>query len=57
MLTLAANKPIADGVAPDLSRMRKDFPYYGKPYNKAEQARLGPIRNLIGLQYGSQQII
>ncbi|WP_433964662.1 hypothetical protein [Tunturiibacter gelidiferens] len=32
MLTLACNKPIADGVAPDPTRIRKNFPYYGDGY-------------------------
>jgi hypothetical protein len=31
MLTLAANKPIAAGVAPDLGRMRRDFPFTANP--------------------------
>jgi hypothetical protein len=51
MLTLAANTPIADGVAPDVDRVRSDFPYCGRPYAKAEQAGLGPVRELIGLTY------
>jgi hypothetical protein len=32
MVTLAANIPIVDGLAPDHGRIRKDFPYYGSPY-------------------------
>ncbi len=31
MLTLAANTPLVDGLAPDRGRIRKDFPYYGAP--------------------------
>jgi hypothetical protein len=38
MLTLAANTPIADGLAPDRGRIRKDFPYYGAPFTAGEQA-------------------
>ena len=55
MLTLAANRPISDGVAPDLSKIREEFPYYGKPYSKLEQAGLSPIQGRIGLQYGSRR--
>jgi len=32
MLTVAANTPLVDGLAPDRGRIRKDFPYYGAPY-------------------------
>jgi hypothetical protein len=43
MLTLGANRPIADGVAPPLDRILREFPYYGEPYSRAEQADLSPI--------------
>jgi hypothetical protein len=43
MLTLASNKPLADGAAPDRSRIRSDFPYFGEPYSKAEQAGVTPV--------------
>jgi hypothetical protein len=43
MLTLAANRPIADGVAPPVDRIKAQFPYYGAPYSRAEQASLTPI--------------
>jgi hypothetical protein len=43
MLTLAANTPIASGLAPDRDRMRKDFPYYGAPYSAEEQVGLMPM--------------
>ena len=42
MLTLAGNKPLDDGVAPDRARIRGDFPYFGEPYGKAEQAGVIP---------------
>jgi hypothetical protein len=32
ILTLATNTPLSDGVAPDRSRMRDEFPYFGKPF-------------------------
>jgi hypothetical protein len=32
MLTLATNTPLSDGVAPDKSRMRAEFPYFGEPF-------------------------
>ncbi|MFZ0630256.1 MAG: DUF4331 family protein [Acidobacteriaceae bacterium] len=38
MVTLAANKPLADGLVPDRGRIRRDFPYYGAPYTAEEQA-------------------
>lgn len=31
MLTLASNKPLEDGVAPDRSRIRSEFPFFGEP--------------------------
>jgi hypothetical protein len=43
MLTLASNKPLADGVAPDPARVRNDFPYYGDPYRKDEQVGVTPV--------------
>jgi hypothetical protein len=43
MLTLTANTPTADGLAPDRGRMRKDFPYYGAPYTAEEQAGMTPL--------------
>ena len=32
ILTLATNTPLSDGVAPDRSRMRGEFPYFGEPF-------------------------
>jgi hypothetical protein len=43
MLSLGANRPLADGVAPPIDRIQAEFPYYGEPYSKAEQADLAPI--------------
>jgi hypothetical protein len=43
MLTLASNKPLGDGVAPDGSRVRKEFPYFGNPYTSAEQVGVTPV--------------
>jgi hypothetical protein len=43
ILTLAANKALSDGVSPDLARIRKEFPYYGEPYTKAEQIDVKPV--------------
>jgi hypothetical protein len=43
MLSLATNKPTADGVAPDRSRIRNEFPYYGDPYTKDEQVGVTPV--------------
>lgn len=43
MLTLGANRPITDGVSPDVSRISTEFPYYGRRFSKEEQAELEPI--------------
>lgn len=43
MLALATNKNLADGVAPDRGRIRAEFPYFGSPYAKAEQAGVTPV--------------
>jgi hypothetical protein len=43
MLTLATNRPIHDGVSPNLSQMRPDFPYYGAPFSKDDQDGMKPI--------------
>jgi hypothetical protein len=43
MLTIACNKPLADGVEPDSSRIRDEFPYYGVPYTKDEQIGVTPV--------------
>jgi len=43
MLTLASNKPLSDGVAPDRSRVRNAFPYFGEPYTKTEQIGVTPV--------------
>jgi hypothetical protein len=44
MLTLAANTPLVDGLAPDRGRIRKDFPYYGAPYTTEEQVGVTPMQ-------------
>ena len=42
MLTLATNRPIQDGAAPDRNRIRTEFPYFGEPYSKEEQKDVVP---------------
>jgi Domain of unknown function (DUF4331) len=42
ILTLMTNRPTADGVAPDTSRIRTEFPYFGAPFTSAEQLDLKP---------------
>lgn len=42
ILTLTTNRPLADGVAPDKSRIRSEFPYFGEPFTSAEQVGLKP---------------
>jgi hypothetical protein len=44
ILTLATNTSLGDGVAPDPSRVRGEFPYFGEPFTAAEQAGLAPAR-------------
>ena len=53
MLTLAANKPIVDGLVPDRGRIRNDFPYYGAPYTAEEQAGMTPLMRPVKKQAGS----
>ena len=43
MLTLASNKPLGDGVAPDRTRLQSEFPYFGKPYTESEQVGVAPV--------------
>ena len=43
MLSLASNKPLSDGVAPNRSRIRSEFPYFGEPYTKGQQAGVVPV--------------
>jgi hypothetical protein len=52
MLSLATNTTVRDGVSPNTSRLQRDFPYYGKPFSRAEQAGLSAIQGNIG--YGSE---
>jgi hypothetical protein len=42
MLTLATNRPLDDGAAPDRNRIRTEFPYFGEPYSKEEQKDVVP---------------
>jgi hypothetical protein len=53
MLSLATNTEVHDGVAPNRTRIQADFPYYGAPFTKQEQAGLQAIQNNIG--YGSDR--
>jgi hypothetical protein len=42
MLTLASNRPLHHGAAPDRNRIRAEFPYFGEPYSKEEQKGVVP---------------
>ena len=44
VLTLAANTPLGDGVAPSPDRVRAEFPYFGPAYSRAEQRGVAPAR-------------
>ena len=51
MLSLAAGTAVSDGVGPDVTRIRTEFPYCGLPYDDSEQTGMRPLRELIGLSY------
>jgi hypothetical protein len=53
MLTLVANTPFIDGLAPDRGRIRKDFPYYGAPYTAEEQVGVTPMPRPVKKQAGT----
>ena len=48
MLTLASNRPLEDGAAPDRNRIRTEFPYFGEPYSKEEQKDVVPLLAPVG---------
>jgi hypothetical protein len=52
MLSLATNTSVADGVGPNTRRTQPDFPYYGMPFSREEQAGLEAIQGNIG--YGTE---
>jgi hypothetical protein len=40
ILTLATNTPLTNGVAPDTSRTRDEFPYFGEPFESPPRPHL-----------------
>ena len=42
IITLASNVALADGVAPDRTRIRPGFPYFGPPFTADEQSGIAP---------------
>jgi hypothetical protein len=44
IITLASNVPLADGVAPDPTRIRPDFPYFGPAFTAEEQSGIAPAQ-------------
>jgi hypothetical protein len=44
IVTMASNVALADGVAPDRTRIRPDFPYFGSPFTAEEQSGLSPAQ-------------
>ncbi|WP_428491223.1 DUF4331 family protein [Rhodopila sp.] len=44
ILTLASNAALEDGVAPDKSRTRDIFPYFGDPFTATDQQDVSPAR-------------
>lgn len=44
ILALTTNTPLSDGVAPDQDRIVKEFPFFGRAYDIAEQEGLAPAR-------------
>jgi hypothetical protein len=43
MITLAGNFALSDGVAPDKTRIRTEFPYFGAPFVAREQVGNPPV--------------
>ena len=43
IITLASNVALADGVAPDKTRIRTEFPYFGAPFTAQEQVGNPPV--------------
>ena len=43
MITLASNFALSDGVAPDKTRIRTEFPYFGAPFSAREQVGNPPV--------------
>jgi hypothetical protein len=44
IITLASNVALADGVAPDRTRIRPDFPYFGPAFTTEEQSGIAPAQ-------------
>jgi hypothetical protein len=44
IITMASNVALSDGVAPDQTRIRPDFPYFGPPFTAGEQAGVAPAQ-------------
>lgn len=44
IITLASNVALADGVAPDKTRLRSEFPYFGTPFTTEEQSGITPAQ-------------
>jgi hypothetical protein len=44
IITMASNVALSDGVAPDQTRIRPDFPYFGPPFTAEEQAGIAPAQ-------------
>jgi hypothetical protein len=44
IISVAGNVALADGVTPDKSRIRPDFPYFGAPFTADEQAGVTPAQ-------------
>ena len=45
ILRLVTNTDLSDGVAPDEDRTSGQFPYFGAPYSRVEQADIAPARS------------
>lgn len=44
IITLVANTPLTDGVAPDKTRIQSDFPYFGEPFTAEEQTGVASVQ-------------
>ena len=47
MWSVVAATAITDGNAPDMSRSKPDFPYYGAPFTAEDQAGLSPLTGVV----------
>jgi len=52
IITMASNVAMADGVSPDRTRIRPDFPYFGLPFTAKEQIGVAPAQKRAPVEDG-----